>query len=178
MRYTVLLAGLVVTCLAWTARAEEAGKGTAVDFDGMTSTTPASWVKEAPSNRMRYLQFTLPRAKGDKEDAELVVFKGLGGSAADNIARWKKQFTPPAGKVTEIKVGGSDASRLDIEGTYQFNPAPFNPRSKTVPKESYAMIAIHLEGPKDVYHIRLTGPAKTIEQHKKGFDAWIAGFKK
>ena len=40
------------------------------------------------------------------------------------------------------------------------------------------MIAIHLEGPKDVYHIRLTGPAKTIEQHKKGFDAWIAGFKK
>src|SRR5581483_8876695 len=147
--------------------------------------TPASWVKEAPTSRMRYAQFKIPAAKGDKDDGELVIFKGLGGSANDNIKRWKEQFIPPAGKsiddvakVTDVKIGGCDAKRLDVEGTYKFNPAPFNPKSKPVNKPGYRMIAIQLEGPKDVYHIRLTGPAKTVEANAKGFDEWIKGYKK
>jgi hypothetical protein len=183
MRRFLLLAGLALAALTTTAQAEE--KGASVDLDGMSSKTPASWVKETPSNRMRYAQFKLPKVKDDKEDAELIIFKGLGGSAKANIDRWKKQFVPPTGKkiddvskVTEIKIGGSDASQLDIEGTYLFNPAPFNPRSKTVERPGYRMIAIHFEGPKDVYHIKLTGPAKTVEAAKKDFDAWIKGFKK
>ena len=39
------------------------------------------------------------------------------------------------------------------------------------------MIGIHFEGPKEVYHIKLTGPAKTIDHYKKGFEQWIKGFK-
>ncbi len=160
-------------------------QGTSVDIDGMTSTTPSSWVKEAPSNKMRFAQFRLPKAKGDKEDAELIIFKGLGGDADSNIDRWKKQFVAAKGKsldevskVTEIKIGGYTGKLLEIEGTYLFNPAPFNPKSKPEARPEYRMIAIHYEGPKDVYHIKLTGPAKTIEQHKKGFEEWLKGFKK
>jgi hypothetical protein len=160
-------------------------KGTPVDLDGMTSTTPGDWVKEAPSNKMRFAQFKLPRAAGDKEDAELIIFKGLGGSADANIDRWKAQFKAPKGKtiddvakVTDVKIAGLDGKLLDVEGTYMFNPAPFNPKSKTEPRENYRMVAIHYEGPKDVYHIKLTGPAKTIAQHKKGFDEWLKGYKK
>jgi hypothetical protein len=185
MRQIVFLAGLALTALACTATADDTGKGTPVDLDGMTSKTPSSWVKEAPSNRMRFAQFKLPKAKDDKEDAELIIFKGLGGSAKANIERWKKQFVPPKGKtideiskVTEIKIGGSDATLLDVQGTYLYNPAPFNPRSKSEPRPDYRMLAIHFEGPKDVYHIKLTGPAKTVEQYRKGFDEWIKGFKK
>jgi hypothetical protein len=185
MRQMMFLAGLVLTALASTAAADDKGKGTPVDLDGMVSKTPSSWVSETPSNRMRLAQFKLPKADGDKEDAELVIFKGITGSAKDNIARWKKQFIAPKGKtiddvskVSDIKIGGMDATMLDVHGTYLYNPAPFNPRSKTVPRSDYRMIAIQFDGPSTIYHIKLTGPAKTVEQNKKGFDEWIKGFKK
>jgi hypothetical protein len=183
MRHILLLAGLSLAGLV--SGADEKGKGTKVTLDGMSSTTPGSWVKEAPANKMRYAQFKLPKVKDDKEDAELVIFKGLGGSASANIERWKKQFVPPRGKkiddvskVSDVKIGGSEAKLLDVEGTYLFNPAPFNPRSKTEPRPHYRMLAIHFDGPDTVYHIKLTGPARTVEHYKKGFDDWIKGFKK
>src|SRR5262245_11522053 len=182
MRQLLLLAGLLLT---GAALADDSGKGTKVDLDGMTSATPSSWVKESPTSKMRYAQFKVPKKGDDKDDGEIVIFKGLGGSADANIKRWKDMFVPARGKtiddvakVTDIKIAGYDAKMLDVEGTYKFNPAPLNPKSKTVDKPGYRMIAIQLEGPKDVYHIRLTGPAKTVEEHKKGFDEWIKGYKK
>jgi hypothetical protein len=156
-----------------------------VSLDGLKSKTPAGWVEETPSNRMRFAQFKIPKAKGDKEDGELIVFKGLGGSAKANIARWQAQFIPPEGKtiddvakVEKVKIGGTEATQLTIEGTYKYNPAPFNPASKTENRPNYKMIAIHFDGPSDVYHIKLTGPAKTISEQQKAFEEWIKGFKK
>jgi hypothetical protein len=185
MRRVLLLAGLAFVALAFAATADEKGKGTKVTLDGMSSTTPADWVSEEPANRMRFAQFKLPKAKGDKQDAELIIFRGLGGSAKANIDRWKAQFIPPKGKkmdevakTSKVKIGGHEATLLDVSGTYKFNPAPFNPRSKTVERPDYRMLAIHFEGPDNVYHIKLTGPAKTIEKYKKEFDGWIKGFKK
>ena len=40
---------------------------------------PAEWLQETVSSPMRLAQFALPRAEGDVEDAELVVFY-FGGS--------------------------------------------------------------------------------------------------
>jgi hypothetical protein len=179
----LLLAGLFFLGLATAATADEKTKD--LTMDGMTSPMPKGWVSEEPSNKMRFAQFKIPKAKGDKEDGELLIFRGISGSAKDNIDRWKKQFRAPKGKtlddvakVSEIKIGGHDASLLDVTGTYLYNPQPFNPKSKTEERESYRMLAIHFEGPKNVYHIKLTGPAKTIDAVKKDFDAWIKGFKK
>jgi hypothetical protein len=40
------------------------------------------------------------------------------------------------------------------------------------------MLAVHYDGADDkTYHIILRGPAKTVEEHKKEFDDWLAGFK-
>ncbi len=178
----VVLAG-VALAFGPAGRAED--KGTVVSLDGLKSKTPASWKEEAPSNKMRFAQFRLPKVKGDVEDAELVIFKGLGGAPKANVERWKGQFRAPAGKkidevskVSEMKIAGNDAVLLDVTGIYLYNPAPFNPRSKTVARPGYRMLAIHFEGPETIYHIKLTGPAKTIEHHKAGFDAWIKGLKK
>jgi len=84
--------------------------------DGLKATTPAAWKKEEPSNNFRWMQFRIPKGKDDKEDAELAISKGLGGGAKPNVERWKKSFTPPAGKtveesskVEEIKIGGAKA---------------------------------------------------------------------
>jgi hypothetical protein len=159
-------------------------KGVVVDLDGVKSTPPGEWKEEAPANRMRYMQFRLPKKDGDKSDAELIIFKGLGGGGKANIERWKKQFVPPkdkkiddVAKVKEIKIGDRPALYLDVEGTYLFNPQPFDPRSKTEEKPNYRMLAIYFDGSDNPYQIKLTGPAKTVEAYKKGFDEWVKNFK-
>lgn len=167
-----------------TAADGDKGKGVVVSLDGIQSTTPGDWKEEAPANRMRFMQFRLPKKGDDKENAELVIFKGLGGDSKANIERWKGQFSPPEGKkindvaeVKEIKIGDRPATYLDVRGTYKVRLQPFNPRSKEEKKPNYRMLAIHFEGPKDIYHIKLTGPAKTVEAYKQGFDEWLKNFK-
>ena len=159
--------------------------GTPVTIDGLTSTAPASW-KEGPSTPMRFKQFTIPAATGDKHDAELVVFffgQGQGGDTQANLERWKQQFEPPAGKkmadvskVSTVKLATGQATVLDIHGTYQWKASPMAP-GPAEPRPNHRMLAVVLETPKGNYYIKLVGPEKTIEKHKKGFDGWIKGFK-
>jgi hypothetical protein len=164
-------------------RAEE-DKGTVVELDELRSATPADWKEEEPANKMRLVQFRLPKKGDDKYDAELVIFRGLGGSAKANIDRWKGLFTPPEGKsiddvakVEEIKIGGHPASYLDVHGTYLMKTRPFDPSDKGEKREDFRLLAVHFDGPKNVFHIRLVGPAKTVEAYKKGFEEWLKNFK-
>ncbi len=176
--------GLVVLLLAAAGLRAADNKGSVVDLDGLKSAAPSSWKEESPSNRMRLAQFRLPKADGDPNDAELVVFRNAGGSVRDNITRWKGQFTPPDGKtidevskVEEIKIGGRDATKLDIHGTYLLKRRPFDPDDKGEKQPGYRMLAVQFDGPSNVYHIRLVGPAKTVEHYKPGFDEWLKNFK-
>lgn len=162
-------------------------KGTEVSLDSLQSRTPADWKEEAASNKMRAYQFSLPHAKGDDSDAELVIFyfgPGGGGSAADNVKRWKGMFTPPEGKtiddvakVEKLKVAGADVTYLDVHGTYRFKFPPFAPNAKEQLKPNYELLGVVFESPKGPYFIRLVGPVKTVEEHKKGFEEWVKGFK-
>src|SRR5262249_44561313 len=181
-RMSFLLLGLAAA-FTFQGHADEA-KGVVVEFDGLKSTTPASWKEETPSGKMRYKQFRLPKVEGDKADAELLIFRGLGGSAKENIQRWKGQFQPPAGKniddvskVVEMKVAGAKATYLDVSGVYLFKARPFDADEKPEKRPDYRMLAVHMDGPKNVYHIKLVGPAKTIGHYKQGFDEWLKAFK-
>ncbi len=156
---------------------------TVVEFDSLKATPPASWKEEPPSNQMRYFQFRLPRVEGDSADAELVIFKALGGTAEANIDRWKAQFQPPEGKkiddvakVEELKIAGCQAMYLDVQGTYLEGPPNMQAGQKTK-RENYRLLGVHFEGPSKVYHIKLTGPAATVAEYKKGFDEWLKSFK-
>jgi|SRR5215469_16346075 len=171
--------------LALAARGADKDQGAVVEMDGLRSHAPAGWKQETPANRMRYAQFRLPKQGEDKADGDVVVFKGLGGSADANVKRWKGMFQPPAGKsiddvakVKEMKIGGRPAVYLDISGTYVVRVRPFDPNSPTEKKAGYRMLAVQWDGPDNPYQIRLTGPAKTVEHYKKGFDEWLQGFKK
>ncbi len=133
MRHTMWFAVLALGAVA----ADKGDKGTVVELDGLRSMAPAAWKEEEPSNRMRFGQFRLPKKGDDKYDAELVIFKGLGGSAKANVDRWKGLFTPPEGKtiddvakVVEIKIGGHDATYLDVRGTYLMKTRPFDPNDR------------------------------------------------
>ncbi|MGL4552010.1 MAG: hypothetical protein ACRC33_12595, partial [Gemmataceae bacterium] len=154
-------------------------KGTPVKFGDLSSTAPAGWVKEEPpasSFIKRFAQFKLPRQGDDKADAYVVVFAGLGGSAKANIDRWKGQMGGGDGKVSDLKVSGQDATRLEIDGTY--TGSSLDGKSKPTPMPGARGVFYVFEGADQVYHIRLVGPAKTVKHFEKGYDEWVKGFKK
>ncbi len=163
------------------------GKGTVVTLDGLKSTAPADWKEAKPANRMRAYQFRIPKAKGDSADTELVIFyfgPGAGGSAEDNIRRWKGMFLPPEGKkiddvatVTKMKVGDVDVTYLDVRGTYKFKERPFDPNAKEERRPDYRMLGVVFASKKGPYFFRLVGPDKTVTEHKKEFDKFLRGFK-
>src|SRR5205807_361282 len=84
-----------------------------VEIAGMKSKTPDSWKEERATSEMRLAQFKLPKAEGDSEDAELIIFyfKGGSGTAEQNMARQLAKFKPAEGKekveakMDKIKVG-------------------------------------------------------------------------
>jgi len=156
------------------------GDAALVRFASLRAAAPSSWEKEKPSGRDRVYQFRIPRAKGDEPDAELLIFDSFGGSAEANINRWKNQtFEPPEGKkidevstVKQLDIAGRPASYLDVSGTFLGSPRD------PVRKPGYRMLAVHYLGTdRKTYHIILRGPAKTVEKHKKEFDAWLESFK-
>jgi hypothetical protein len=171
---------------SWSCAGAE-DKGEIVELDSLKSRAPADWKKEEPAGKLRAYQFRVPKSKDDKADAELVIFyfgPGAGGSVEDNIERWKKQMTPPEGKKTDdvakvekSKVGDVPITTFDMEGTYLFTIAPNDPNSKKEPRPDYRFIGVVFESPKGPYFIRLVGPAKTVGDHKKGFDEWLKAFK-
>ena len=125
---------------------------------------------------------------GDKEDAELVIFffgKGSGGSNEDNIKRWKGQFIAPEGKsidevtkVENFKLGkAADVAYVDIQGTFKSKFPPFDPNAKEIRKENFRRLGVIFDCDGGPYFITLTGPAKTVEKSKAGFDGWIKAFK-
>jgi hypothetical protein len=182
----LLAAGLVSSAWLAETRAQDKKeeKGKEIEIDGMKAAVPGSWKQEKPENRLRYLQFRLPKVKDDKEDAVLIVTK-IGGSAEENIKRWKAQMIPPEGKslddvvkVTDFKIGDVKAPYMDGSGTYKDNPQPFNPQSKTVNRPNYRLLAIHYEGKDDPYQFKLYGPADTVANYKQGFEDWLKALKK
>ena len=184
---TALLAVVVgVGTLAWAAD-DKKEKGTAVEVAGLKGTAPADWKEEKPGNQMRLMQFKLDKEKGDGEDAEVVVFSlpGGGGITA-NLERQEKAFKLPEGvkkddaiKTDDVKVGDYKGKCMDIKGTYQFKAAPFDPAAKVTEKEKYRQLYVVFEDDdKKTIAIRLVGPEKTVEKHKKAFDEFVKSFKK
>jgi hypothetical protein len=185
MRSALLFGGLLVVALTAAASADDKEKkGTKVEVGGMTSTTPADWVKQEPKKSViqRAYQFGVPKADGDKKDAEVVIFEGLGGTWEQNAERWKGFFKAPKGKSiddvakeSKVKVGTAEGNMLDVSGT--FTGPKFDPTFAGT-HEDFRLIAIQVKAGDTTYQIKFHGPAKTVEKHKKDFDKWIKDFKK
>jgi hypothetical protein len=166
---------------------QEERKGEAVTLDGLQSRVPGDWVEERTTSRMRVKQFRLAPVQDDKDNTEVIIFyfgQGQGGTAQDNIKRWKKMFVPPEGKsidevtkVDTLKVGKVQMTYADLRGTYLYRPSPQAPDSEVVRMANHRMLAVVFESEKGPYFIRMVGPADTVQHYKKGFDDWLKGFK-
>src|SRR5262245_35538698 len=185
MRAVFLAVSSVVLVLLHTARL--AADDRTVTLDGLKSQAPAQWKAEKSTSEMRAYQFRLPKADGDSDDAEVVIFffgPGGGGSVAENLKRWKGMFVPPQGKsiedvakVEEIKVGNVPVTYLDVTGTYKFKARPFDANSKEELKPNHRMLGVVFASKNGPYFLRCVGPSNTVTHHKKGFDEFLKGFK-
>ena len=84
----------------------------------LTFTKPAAWKERAPVSSMRVAEFVVPKAPGDSEDAEVIVyyFGGGGGSVEANLQRWTSQFQSTTDPVrTAATVNGLKLTSLDVE---------------------------------------------------------------
>jgi hypothetical protein len=175
-----ILATAAVVAAAWTARADEE---TVVTIAGLKSTTPADWKHETPSSSMRMAQFKLPAAEGDKDGAELAVFKMVAsGSIDQNLDRQRAKFLPAQGKdkieetKDKLKVGAIEATYLDLTGTYKKKESPMAEKFTPVPGQRQLYVLFDSkEG--DSYYLVLLGPEKTVAKHKKAFEEWLKNFK-
>jgi hypothetical protein len=185
----LLFVAAFVAALATVTNAEDK-KGTPVEFAGLKSTAPGAWKEETPSNKMRLMQFKLPKAEGDAEDAELVLFRFPGGGSVQaNLERQEKKFEIPAGKKAEdviktekMKFGDKfEGAYQDIQGTLLKKFPPFDPNAKITKVTDYRQLYVVFEAKEGdatvLYSMTLLGPAKTVEKNKKAFDEWIKNFK-
>ena len=123
---------------------------------------------------MRVAEFVVPKASGDSEDGELIVyyFGGTGGTVEANLQRWSSQFQPASEPVrTTAKVHGLALTSLDVSGTYVAEVRPGATERHNKP--GFRMRATVVETPKGPYFIKLTGPAATIDGAGAAFDQFL-----
>lgn len=167
----LLLVALATPVAAQTARTEAAG---------LRMTVPKAWTRVPAPSDMRAAQYRVPRAAGDSEDAELVLFffgPGKGGGVEDNLKRWYGQFTPTDGRtsrdaasVATRTVADLKVTTVDLAGTYA--PGPMAGPAAG-PKTGYRMLAAVVEGEGGPWFLKLIGPAATVGQAKTEFDALV-----
>jgi hypothetical protein len=156
-----------------------------VEIAGMKSKTPDTWKEEPTVGDMRLAQFKLPKAEGDPEDAQIIIYKLPGGSgtAEQNLQRQRAKFKPAEGKdkveekLDKIKVGTIEAPYQDLTGTYLSKFPPADPKAKVTEKSNYRQLYVVLVTDKGDFYPTLIGPAKTVEKHKKEFEEFLKNFK-
>jgi len=140
------------------------------------------WIVESPTSSMRRAQYRLPRAEGDAEDAECVVYyfgaQGGGGLEA-NIERWCSQFEQVDGRDSndvlvrsERTVGEMPVHEVRLSGTYVAETAPGS--GVRVNKPDFRMIAVILESDHGAYYVKLVGPQATVQAHTPAFLDFIS----
>ena len=151
---------------------------------GLTYTAPGGWKTVATSSSMRVAQFALPKAAGDAQDAELVIyyFGGSGGTVEANIERWVGQMRQPDGRPSSAvakrqsrTINGLKVTVVDVPGTYVAEVMPGSPERHNSP--GYHLRAAVIETANGPYFIKLTGPAKTIAAAEKQIEQFLASVK-
>jgi hypothetical protein len=146
--------------------------------------TPSGWQKQPAASGMRVAEFALPRADGDAEDAQLVVyyFGGSGGSIDANLQRWLGQVQQSDGKASSAvakretrSINGMTVTLLDVSGTYVAEMSPGAAARHNKP--DFRLRAGVVETPGGPYFLKLTGPAKTVAKWDRAFEEFVRSLK-
>jgi hypothetical protein len=170
----MLRALLLVAVLAPGVLAGETARTEAV---GLRFAVPTAWTRVPAPSDVRAAQWRLPRAAGDAEDGEAILFffgAGKGGGAAENLERWYGQFTPADGRaardaavITKRTVHGLRVTSVDLAGAYRATPL-------ATPKPGFRLLAAVIEGSGGPWFLKVFGPEATVAEARDGFEAVLA----
>jgi hypothetical protein len=148
---------------------------------GLKYTAPAAWQARPTASAMRVAEFVVPKAAGDPEDAELVVyFFGVTvGSVDSNVDRWIGQMQQTDGSASKDKarresqtINGLKVTTVDLGGTYIAEVRPG--ASERYNKPNFRLRAAVIDTPRGAYYIKMTGPAKTMAAADADFKKFLA----
>jgi hypothetical protein len=130
---------------------------------------PSGWQTVPNPKTFRKATYTIPKAAGDSEDAELTVSQ-VGGTVDENIDRWAGQFGGQKSAVSraEQKVGPLKVTVVTLEGKYTGGMT-----AAAQPKEGYALLAAIVEPVEPPYFFKMTGPKKTVNAARADFDRLV-----
>jgi hypothetical protein len=168
------------------ARAEDKKAETKkIEFGTLKGDAPAGWEALEAKPPFRIAQYKIAKAEGDAADATLIVYyfgEGGGGGVDENVKRWAGQFKQPDGKdskdvakVDKHEHDGLKITTVDVSGTYLDKPFPQSPN--VTEREKYRMLAAIVECEKGPYFLKLTGPEKTVEAAKAGWEGLLKSLK-
>lgn len=149
----------------------------ALQSETLTFTKPQTWTVRPAASSMRVAEFVVPKAAGDVEDGELIVyyFGGGGGNVQANIDRWIGQFKLDPGakghETASLTVNGLKVTVVGVHGTYIAEVRPGSTERHNKP--NFSMRAAVIETSNGPYFIKLTGPSATIRQAGSSFDTFL-----
>jgi hypothetical protein len=147
---------------------------------GLAFTAPQAWRSRPAASAMRVAEFVIPKAAGDPEDAEVIVyfFGGSGGSVDANIDRWIGQMQQPDGSPSTANarrnaqtINGLKVATVDVAGTFVAEVRPG--ATERLNKPGFRLRAAVIETPRGPYYIKMTGPAKTVAAADADFTAFL-----
>ena len=147
------------------------GIGAGAPEASLTWTAPARWKSVPSPNSMRLATYSVPRAAGDTEDAELAITQ-VGGDVDANIQRWIGQFDPGAQssvKKSSKVVHGMHVTLVQIQGTYSGGMGPSQGA-----KKDWALCGGIVETDTMPYFFKMTGPSKTVHSACNELDAMLS----
>ncbi|NNJ27071.1 hypothetical protein [Alienimonas chondri] len=145
----------------------------------MTLTVPEDWKNVPPANRLRLAQFLIPAPDGVKEETELTIFGGFGGTDAENLQRWRDQFVAEGRKLTVVEGKGREGAYklMDASGTWNApDGPPMMRRTKEMPNSRMLAAIVAVPGQGN-YFLKLAGPEKTVAPQVDAFRASFGGDK-
>jgi hypothetical protein len=151
----------------------------------LTFTTPPAWHTRPAASSMRVAEFVVPRAQGDAEDAELIVyffgslFGRVAGGVDANVERWIGQMQQPDGSASKDKtrretqtINGLKVTTVDLSGTYVAEVRPG--AAERYNKPGFRLRAAIIETPGGSYYVKMTGPARTMAAADADFKKFMA----
>ena len=125
---------------------------------------PKGWISVPPSS-MRYASFSAG-ANDDKIDISVVVFRGEGGSDADNVNRWRQQLQLPP--MSEAAIGTQIAPLNTEDATFATIDIA-GPNGRT--------LAAWTRRDGRVWFFKATGPNAGVEKEKANFKKFIGSIR-
>jgi hypothetical protein len=150
-----------------------------VRFGNMCLVAPKNWMRERPPMGFIMAQFSLPRAAGDKADAQLTITSpGEHDPKAVERVREQLKEKPEEGSMERLQIAGNEVVLVDSTGDYG-DDSDEDDKSSPPPANQgryRALNAMVFLGGK-VYVINCTGPEKTVSERASEFRAFLQTMK-